>query len=603
MAKEKQAKNGNLTKENSGNEIQYFNILNIVPSPFEPQAKRRTHFKKEELEELANSIKQNGLIQPIVVRPSAEIGMMEIIAGERRFLSSKIAKLTELPCLVRNVSDETAFEIQMQENLNRKDINPLDEAYSFKYLVEHHKLTAADIATKFGRKEALVLRRLKLGDLIPEALKDIADAFLPLGHAEEIALYPPDAQKEILKTCTYKWNNKKDGYEPFDKVKRNILNNIVLNLQSAVFDKEATDLRDDGLACINCDQRTGFMPKLFDTAITKDDHCLNKNCFESKLTAHFQNLKRQVALMSSSIENPPVEDAENKVLMVSESWIPARDKTKFGEGEYLDYQNLLEKEECAGSRPALVIDGEKRGEIAFVCTNEECEIHHNEADIDDKPSEWQLKNNEREFQRNVGLKTRAKVFIEAMDIFSEAETFWNNEEMLRKLLFRLIENNSYKINNYGSVTEIFSAFAENPKEWTKNDKNIKKLIALLDLKKQSQLLFLLTYIEEDLSSYESVPQDNIKYLAEKYTGLNYDNLFAETFLELAPDEFKPTAEEYLTKIRAGESAEIPHLYWTAQTETASDEDEELDLESEDGDDEFHDEDDVDENDLGETTQG
>jgi ParB family chromosome partitioning protein len=176
----------------------------------EPQVRRREHFKPDELQELADSIKSMGLISPITVRP-IEHGefQYELVAGERRYLATKLAGLDTIEAVVRDLDDQQTIEIQLHENLKRLEIEPLDEAFSYKYLIDHAQIlegglprpyTVADIAAKFSRTEEIILRRLKLIELCQQGKDDLAAGKLPLAHAELIARFPEKAQETCLKT-------------------------------------------------------------------------------------------------------------------------------------------------------------------------------------------------------------------------------------------------------------------------------------------------------------------------------------------------------------------------------------------------------------------
>lgn len=107
---------------------------NISPNPYQP----RLEFKQEELEELARSIKTNGLIQPIIVRESTVFGY-ELIAGERRLRASKMAGLTEIPAIIKNISNQESMQLAIVENLQRSDLNPIEEAKAYQQLLEKIK--------------------------------------------------------------------------------------------------------------------------------------------------------------------------------------------------------------------------------------------------------------------------------------------------------------------------------------------------------------------------------------------------------------------------------------------------------------------------------
>lgn len=145
-------------------------ISKIIPDPNQP----RKNFDPEELDELAESVKKHGVLQPIIVRPVPNVpDSYMIVFGERRFRASCLANLQEIPATVRNLTDEEAYELQIIENLQRKDVHPMEEARAFRHLYERGK-TVEDIAGKVGKSTRYIAARLKLTDMIPE----FQDAFL-----------------------------------------------------------------------------------------------------------------------------------------------------------------------------------------------------------------------------------------------------------------------------------------------------------------------------------------------------------------------------------------------------------------------------------------
>jgi ParB-like partition proteins len=157
----------------------------IRPNPFQP----RQHFKPEELEALAESIKLHGLLQPILVRPKD--GEYELVAGERRWRAAQLAGLTEIPAIIRHCSDDELLALALIENLQREDLNPLDEAQAYKVLMEKFGLTQEAIAERVGKSRAAVANTLRLLNL-PEPIKQaLRDGTITEGHARAL-LGAPD---------------------------------------------------------------------------------------------------------------------------------------------------------------------------------------------------------------------------------------------------------------------------------------------------------------------------------------------------------------------------------------------------------------------------
>lgn len=165
-------------------------LADIQPSNYNP----RKNFDVASLAELAESIRQQGVLQPIGVRPIAE-NRFEIIFGERRYRASLMAGLEEIPAIVLNVSDETAEEMAVTENLQRKDVTPIEEANAYQRLIESGRHDIQSLAMQFGKNETYIRTRLKFVSLIPEIAEllekdeitiSVASRNLPIwrGHPE-----------------------------------------------------------------------------------------------------------------------------------------------------------------------------------------------------------------------------------------------------------------------------------------------------------------------------------------------------------------------------------------------------------------------------------
>jgi len=172
--------------------IKYIPIDNILYSPFQP----RIQFKEDEdFEELVKSIKERGILQPILVRKKGE-DLYECVAGERRLRAAKKAGLKEVPAVIKNFTDEEVLLIALIENLQRKNLNPLEEALGYKNLIEKFGYTQEEIAEKVGKDRATVanlLRLLKLPSIIQE---DLLEERLTVGHAKAL-LALDEEEKQI----------------------------------------------------------------------------------------------------------------------------------------------------------------------------------------------------------------------------------------------------------------------------------------------------------------------------------------------------------------------------------------------------------------------
>jgi ParB family chromosome partitioning protein len=169
----------------------------VSPNPRNP----RRHFAENELTDLAQSIREHGVVQPVVVRPApGHAGRYEIIAGERRWRAAQRAGLTDLPVIVRDVNDRTALELAIIENVQRADLNPVEEAMGYQQLIDEHDYSQADLGQVIGKSRSHVantLRLLKLPDVIRAML---VDGQLSAGHARTLvtAADPAGLAKRIV---------------------------------------------------------------------------------------------------------------------------------------------------------------------------------------------------------------------------------------------------------------------------------------------------------------------------------------------------------------------------------------------------------------------
>lgn len=153
----------------------------IGPNPRNP----RRHFDQAELDELARSLKEHGLVQPVVVR-SARDGQFELIAGERRWRAAQLAGLTQVPAIVREVDDRTALELAIVENVQRADLDPVEEALGYQQLMEQHGYTQADLGNVIGKSRSHVANTLRLLKLPPVIHDLMHDGSLSAGHARTL---------------------------------------------------------------------------------------------------------------------------------------------------------------------------------------------------------------------------------------------------------------------------------------------------------------------------------------------------------------------------------------------------------------------------------
>lgn len=165
--------------EDSGN-VTMLRISEIEPNPDQP----RREFDPEALSQLADSIATHGLIQPIVVRSAGTDGLYQIIAGERRWRASKMAGLTEIPVIVKELDDSKAAQVALIENIQREDLNPIEEAAGYRSLMDEYSMTQEEVAKQVGKSRSAVANSTRLLDL-PDGVKELVKTGqLSAGHAK-----------------------------------------------------------------------------------------------------------------------------------------------------------------------------------------------------------------------------------------------------------------------------------------------------------------------------------------------------------------------------------------------------------------------------------
>ena len=258
-------------------QIELINPVLITESAMNP----RRFFTKESVQELSESIRNQGLLQPITVRPTPEHTIVfpaelsgkttyEIVCGARRYKASILAGLETIPCIVREMTDEEAFDAMITENLQRKDVEPMDEARAFNEL--HKRGTSfEELAARFGKSVSFIRLRIKLNDLVPDLAELLEKKELQISHAQELCKLETERQNTLYKerysedaSDYYKWN-----YKPLSQIISTLENNF-RDLEKAIFDK--TD-------CETCEFRCGFNALFTEY---NENRCMKPECFVDK---------------------------------------------------------------------------------------------------------------------------------------------------------------------------------------------------------------------------------------------------------------------------------------------------------------------------------
>src|SRR5579875_620748 len=323
----------------------------------------RQTFEPSKLEELAESIRQHGLIQPITVRPNAD--GFEIVAGARRFRAAQLAELFALPARIVELTDAQAMEWQLVENSQRVDVHPYEEAQGFQRLLDLPGYDVAALVEKSGKSAAHIYARLSLLQLIPEVAQAFIEERITASHANLIARLPQEHQADAFENCWRKdWQDKEPHLLPAKHLSAWIQANLFLNLAEAPFDREDTTLNPEAGACVTCRRRSGFNTSLF--ADVQGDQCLHAPCYQAKVTAH---IDREIA-------------ARPELVTIETSWRSPREQRP-GALQKHQYRELAKPDNpdaeppCPSAKAAIIVFGKNVGRTVTVCLDDECPVHTN----------------------------------------------------------------------------------------------------------------------------------------------------------------------------------------------------------------------------------
>lgn len=420
----------------SDSEYRNLPIAQLQESPTNP----RRRFDERAMEELTASVRSQGVLQPLLVRPREE-GKFEIVIGSRRFRAAQRAEQREAPVRIRELTDAQCVEIQLVENIQREGVHPLEEATAFYGLLHtdglHYDINT--LSAKAGKSPSFVAQRLKLVDLIPS----IADAFLAdqigVGHALEIAKLPEVQQQRAFDAAFRNvWSNGRDSrvLVPLRDFTAWIEQNILLSLDHVPFDKSDATLVPEAGSCAECPKRTGFNTLLFGEGV--HDACSDAGCYQNKLG---KSVERQIAEKPKLVQISTNHVAHNDGPVLSRSRYVALHLAKNGKSKQplSPYQKP-----CKHMAEAIVVDGAERGHTIKVCAEPSCSVHFADRRGSDpaqqaKEREQRRKEIEkRKFEITVRHRILAEVLkkvgapLDRADLAFLAETMLERTEPLRR---------------------------------------------------------------------------------------------------------------------------------------------------------------------------
>ena len=264
-------------KMNNDDSVQFIELELIRPNPYQP----RKTFEEERLNDLASSIQQHGILQPIVLRQTVQ--GYYIVVGERRFRASKLAGLTEVPAIIKELSDEDMMELAIIENLQREDLNAIEEAESYKKMMTDLNITQQEVARRLGKSRPYIANMLRLLQLPKNVAQMVQHGVLSSAHGRTL-LTLKDASK-IKKTA------KKAAQESWSvRYLEEYVNGLVSKDISRKVDKETKGSKPKMIQ-----QQERFLKKQYGTKVDiSTSKNVGKITFEFKSEAEFKRLIRQL---------------------------------------------------------------------------------------------------------------------------------------------------------------------------------------------------------------------------------------------------------------------------------------------------------------------
>lgn len=572
------------TYEARDRKVESIPVDRIVPSTFETQERRRARFTEAEDAELAEDIRINGLVHPILVRPIERIQKrktsgFEIVVGERRWRAVKRLKHTKIDATVESLTDAEAFARQQSENKQRKAQHPVDEAFAYKLMGETFGYDDAEIAAREGKSIAYIHSRRELLKLPPAVLTAFEKNSILLGHAVEIAKYREGWQESILNLCfsVDGWGAQSLVSVPtlINRIKERFLH----RLDAAPFPINNTSLRSDGLTCKECPDRTGVRATLFNKdEYGKQDQCLDPECWSNKTHAFIEIGRIEIATKAAFKPDEPVTEEQREVINAVPLVLAEYIRGEQPKGDVIlgyNYGTTLLKsaDECENTETGIYYNGENIGKPAYFCRAQRCPKHAGKfrQDVNKAPGERSddlRRRKEELIDVRVGNEVRKQVFKQAAEKF--AETFTISEVIDADLLANTIAWMRKQCDGMHKDLVVYPILDEwagkSVPRYTYGGKDgeLKFLKEHFDGNFQKRMYFLFLHAEKGAMYAERyVSQQDVLALAASY-GIDYQLIDAEQRLVYAMEKLKRHVEhfrQYLEAVKEGKrDTPVPRVF-------------------------------------------
>jgi ParB family chromosome partitioning protein len=485
-----------------------------IGSITESKNNTRKHLTEEQQKELTESIKAKGIINPLIVRPLN--GHYELIAGHRRLLCSKRAGLKDVPVLIKFITYEEAREIAIIDNLQREDIDPLDEAAGFQMLMDQGAFNVKLLSEKLGKSEKYIYSRLRLNKLI-EGLKDLYyKGWLQPGHILLAAKYDNETQQKVLialqqdETLEDDWddlpeklskNRTTDIAPSVGTLKKWLDNNTVYDLSKVPFDLSDKILYKSAGDCNSCRKNTTNELSLFEGF--KKNLCTDRTCRERKTYLYLfkkrEDLKAKypdIRCITTNWHTPKTELLKGVVKVY--------DSSEYKDSDIMD--KPITKNSCKNTYPCLIINGDEKkiGQLVYRCFDRSCKVHNayqSGSSSSGLSKLEQKKRNEYNKERGIRIKelnaTRKEIHAETVKAFAK------NPDIKQLLISAIITCHKNAVNfiEYSALKDIikFPAGLKPPKE---KDNYDSESLTIKQLNKMTErdlaILFLCNYSSKDI---------------------------------------------------------------------------------------------------------
>ena len=372
----------------------------------ESKTNPRRVFEDAALKELADTIRNQGVLSPLLVRPVAENGF-EIVFGARRYRAAQLAEQDTVPVRIKQMTDAEVIEAQLIENLQRRDVHPMEEAHGFRALLglEEPKYSIEQIAARTGKNPSHIAGRLKLTELVPAVVESFYKDEIGVGHALLLAKLQPAQQEQALPHCFREdWSGAGKNRSillPVRNLQFWIEQNVMLVLKDAPFNKRDAQLVPAAGSCVDCPKRTGQNKLLF-SDLGKQDACSDPGCYQSKVSAHVAQAiaaKPQLVQISTAYgtqkEDSPV--------------LPRNKYTEIHKPTNKEDAKRPEFKVCKFTTEAIITEGSGSGTVQKVCANLACPVHHPKQKAGHENEKWKAEQEKQRKEEAIANTTGLRV--------------------------------------------------------------------------------------------------------------------------------------------------------------------------------------------------